>query len=107
MKNDNLAIVVLSCDKFSSLWPLFFHRLKKFFPDIGHKIYLLSNFKDITFEHDLEINLIKTGKDVSWSYNLKKLLTSLDEENILFLVDDGLLSNHVNKSKFENLYKLF
>ena len=107
MKNDSLAIVVLSCDKFSSLWPIFFHRLKKFFADIGSKVYLLSNFKDISFKHDIAINLIKTGKDISWSYNLKKLLFSLNEENILFLMDDGLLSNYVNNSEFQNLYKDF
>ena len=41
------------------------------------------------------------------SYNLKKLLLSLNEENILFLMDDGLLSKYVNNSEFENLYKDF
>lgn len=107
MKNKELAIVVLSCDKFSTLWPLFFDRFNKFFPDIGAKVYLLSNFKNLEFKTDTQINLIKTGEDISWSYNLEKLLISLEEEKVMFLMDDGLLSNHVNKAKFENIYKEF
>lgn len=110
MKNKDLAIIVLSCDKFSSLWPLFFSRLNKFFPadiDIPVKLYLLSNFCEFKSDCNLEINLIKTGEDISWSCNLRKLLSSVDEENILFFMDDGLLSAPVDKKRFINIYKEF
>ena len=58
MRNNDLAVVVLSCDKFSSLWPLFFKRLDKNFPINCAKVYLLSNYIDVSVESSNSVKVV-------------------------------------------------
>jgi hypothetical protein len=108
MLNKDLGIVVLSCDKFSSLWPLFFNRFERFFCSQSFNIYLLSNHTDINFsQSSLKVNLIKVGDDISWSSNLIKLIKSIPEQNLLFFMDDAPLSKEVDMNKFDNALSAF
>ena len=108
MLNKDFGIVVLSCDRFSSLWPLFFNRFERFFRSQSFNIYLLSNHKDINFsQSSLKVNLIKVGDDISWSSNLIKLIKSVPEKNLLFFMDDAPLSKEVNVNKFDNALSAF
>lgn len=107
MKNHDLAIVVLSCDKFSSLWPLFFKRFEKYFSYELAEIYLLSNHADFVQEKKQLINVRCIGEDLSWSSNLRKLLGTLHEENVLLFMDDAPLSKSVDIEKFKAIYDEF
>ena len=108
MLNKDFGIVVLSCDRFSSLWPLFFNRFERFFRSQSFNIYLLSNHKDINFsQSSLKVNLIKVGDDISWSSNLIKLIKSVPEKNLLFFMDDAPLSKEVDMNKFDNALSAF
>jgi hypothetical protein len=51
MTNNNLSIVVSSCDSYSDLWNPFFTLLKKYWIGIEkYPIYLCTESKKITFE---------------------------------------------------------
>lgn len=107
MSAKNLAVIVLSCDRFASLWPLFFKRLDMHFPqDIG-KIYLLSNHFDFTSDGLHLVNVIKIGQDVSWSDNLKCLLSLIREQNVLLLMDDGPLCKNLSREVLKDYYESF
>ena len=107
MKNNKLAIVILSCDKFSSLWPLFFKRLDENFPINCAKVYLLSNHINSNIKSDHAVEVVCVGDDISWSSNLRKLLIGISEQNILLLMDDAPLSQVVKVKDFQHFYNLF
>ena len=107
MRNNDLAVVVLSCDKFSSLWPLFFKRFDKYFPDNCAKVYLLSNYIDLTVESSNSVKVVCVGKDISWSANLRKLLSGISEQNVLLLMDDAPLSQAIEIEEFQFFYNSF
>ncbi len=107
MRNKELAVVILSCDKFSSLWPLFFKRLDEYFPRSNIKFYLLSN--NLAYEADTyhSVEVICVGDDISWSDNLRKLLVQINEKNVLLLMEDGPLAKNVNIEKLNSYHDIF
>jgi len=107
METKELAIIVLSCDKFSSLWPLFFKRLDQHFPVSSSKIYLLTNYLNYTAQGKHAVEGVCVGGDVSWSDNLVKLLSGIKESNVLLLIEDGPFSARVDIGKVEFFYQLF
>lgn len=107
MTNNELAVVVLSCDKFSSLWPLFFKRLDRNFPTNCAKVYLLSNHIDLNVKSDHAVEVVCVGDDISWSANLRKLLIGISEPNVLLLMDDAPLSQVVEVEEFQHFYSSF
>ncbi len=100
----NLAILVLSCDKYSGLWDLFFSRWHKFWPDCEHRVYLLSNQK---LYQDQRITTICTGEDKDWSSNLQFALDIIDADNILLMIEDAPLDQKVENIKFVAIYERF
>lgn len=107
MKNEDLALIVLSCDRFASLWPLFFNRLSKYFPQNFANIYLLTNFLSFEQHIDHNIEVFDVGEDISWSSNLRKILDAIDEQNILIMMDDAPLAKCLDRRDLQNYYDLF
>jgi hypothetical protein len=103
MKN-KLAILVLSCDKYASLWPLFFDRFKRFWPDCEYPIFLLAN--EFNFQRD-GVETIKIGPDKDWTSNLMRALEFVDAENVLLMLDDAPLAAKVDSDKFSDLISIF
>ncbi|MCC5610839.1 hypothetical protein LC612_29860 [Nostoc sp. CHAB 5834] len=97
----DVAVVVISCDKFSSLWDLFFERFSRFWPDFEGQMYLISNHKD--FERE-GVKTICVGDDRDWSSNLEIALSRIPEDNLLLMLEDAPLDRGVDHS---NLTKIF
>ncbi len=97
----NVAALVVSCDNYSDIWPIFFSLYRKFWPDNPlEKTYLLTNFLEPYYEG---VEIIGVGEDVSWSDNLAAALLRIEEEYILLLLEDLLLTDYVNAKSFEEL----
>ena len=62
------ALLVISCDKYADLWPIYFGSLFKYWPNCPFKIYLGSNFK--IYDHK-DVTMINVGEDYDYSSNLK------------------------------------
>ena len=90
---DKLAVLVVSCDRYSDLWNPFFTCFKRFWPDCPFNVYLLSNKK--TF-HRGGITNITIGEDLSWSDSLIKGVKQLEENYVLLFLDDLFLHAPVN-----------
>jgi hypothetical protein len=99
-----LAVVVISCDNYSSLWDIFFSRFQKFWPDCPYEKYLVTNFKKFDY---YGVNCVNVGEDRDWSSNLLNALTFIPETNLLLFLEDSPLNSVVNQSMFESVYEEF
>lgn len=97
-----LAILVVSCDKYSDLWPPFFKLFRIFWPDCIYPIYLGSNN---TIYPDDSIHMITIGDDSSWADNLKLMLDQVKEEYVLMLLEDFFLEKKVEGKYIEELFE--
>lgn len=96
-KNENFAILVLSCDKYSDLWDGFFKCFFKNFPSgSNYKIYLGSNTK--IFEHPQVLSIL-SGHDDDWSSSYIRILRQIPEVKILVLLEDIFISSPINIAK--------
>lgn len=100
-KYDNqLSILVVSCDKYSDLWDTFFVLLEKYWPDCPYKIYFGSNFKKC--EHSRAIPIL-IGEDKSWTENVSAMLQSVPTKYVLIFLEDYYLSATPDTEKFRAL----
>lgn len=98
--SQDLAVLVISCDKFSSWWDLFFNRMKKFWPDCSFNAYLLTNKKP--YERK-DVTTISVGEDRDWSSNLLVALESIEEEYLLLMLEDSPFDYKVDNYAFLSL----
>jgi hypothetical protein len=97
---DSLAVLVVSCDKYSDLWRPFFDSFRRFWPDCPFNVYLLSN----TTSYDVVgVRNILSGNDVSWSDSLRKGVSQLKEDYVLLFLDDLLLHRPVNTKRVSEI----
>lgn len=96
MKN-KYAIVVLSCDKYSSLWKPFFSQFRKYWPQCPFNLYLGSNTKKY---NDSFVPTILSGKGVDWSSDLLSILNKIREKYIFLWLDDFFPIENVDTKLF-------
>jgi len=97
----DLAIVVLSCDKYRDLWAPFFHCFQRFWPDCPFPVYLFANQQ--RFEGAPGIVTVLSGEDRDWSSSIKTCLQQLREEYVLVLFDDVFLSRQIGPEQLAPL----
>lgn len=91
------VIVVSSCDAFKDCWEPFLYSVKKYLAEMPYEIYIISNFLELP---DDKIAFIKVGEDKGWASNLKKALTQIDADYILYMQEDYWLTRNINTDKF-------
>lgn len=102
MKNNEIGIVILSCDKYSDLWDGFFAQLNKFF-NIPNNKYLISNSRTYINKKVNNLTVIKTGEDANWSSSLLAALEQIPDSKILVILEDIYLTDHVDISLFKKI----
>ncbi len=95
--NNNIDIVVISCDNYSDVWPYFFNNFFDNWKDCPLEVYLISNKK--TFNHE-KVKNINIGEDISWSTNLKKGIKSLKKEYVVLFIDDLIINKIISNNFF-------
>ena len=98
--NKKFAILVLSCDKYSSLWKPFFRQFHKYWPDCPYKIYLGS--ESLVYYEDKKIRTLKSNKLQDWSTRLLAILNQIKEEYIFIWLDDIFLIDNVDTKLFQD-----
>jgi hypothetical protein len=96
---NNIAFVVLSCDNYSDLWPVFISQFEKNWPDCTLEKFFVTNHKIIPKS---SLNELKIGDDISWSDGLIKALKFLrkDFTYALITLEDLPIVNRVNNIEF-------
>lgn len=102
--HNNVAILIPSCDKFSDVWPIFFELFDKYWPQCPFKIYLGTNY--LEYKNKKNISTIKIGKDISWADNTRKMLSFLEEEYVIILLDDFFLNKKIDNHKLNKIIDL-
>jgi len=103
---DNIALLVISCDKYQDLWNKYFTLFKKYWPDCPFPIYLQTNFMD--FDCEINVNIIKVGIDNSWSDGLMKSLSHLEKfDYVLLMMEDMFLNHKVDNSQIVSIIAEF
>jgi hypothetical protein len=101
-KND-IAVLVLSCDKFSDAWDPFFNMFFKYWPDCPYTIYLCAETRDY---EDKRVKTIKPGKELGWSARLQWALQNIPEEYVLFLLEDYIFLKPVSSERIERHFNI-
>jgi len=98
--DDDIAILVPSFDGYQDLWKSFFSCFFKYWPDCPYPIFLGSNFQ--TYDDPL-VSPIRIGEDKDYSSNLIAMLSHMEHEWVIVMLDDVLLSAPVHTSKVKRI----
>lgn len=103
---NKVAVVVLSCDNYSDLWPIFIEQFENNWPDCPFDKYISTNFLSAKSDSFKDI---KIGKDNSWSDGVFKTLNALKEkyEYALITLEDLMLIEKVNNEQFNYIASEF
>lgn len=93
MNGNGVAILVVSCDRYSDLWKPFFDCFAKYWPDCPFRKYLGCN--NLDFEYP-DLAVLKIGEDRSYSDNLVAMLDQIPEEWVICWVEDRIISGAVS-----------
>ena len=100
MMKDELAVLVVSCDKYSDLWDYFFSLKNIYWHDCDIPFYIGSN--TVRYSSSDIVN-ISIGKDASWTENVKKMLSSIQEKYVIILLEDFFFQDFVDNNKIHEL----
>lgn len=95
MQLGDTAIVVVSFDGYSDIWPVFAQGFNRFWSDRPFETYLVTNDAEPSFD---KIKVVKTGEEISWSRRLRTALSQIDSEYIILLLEDYLLCKDVDNA---------
>lgn len=88
---EKAVVMVLSFDKYSDLWPVYFDCAKRFW-QATLPTYLVTNEKQPEFEG---VHVITTGPEVSWSRRARKAVEAVDAQYILLMLEDYYVTSNV------------
>lgn len=100
MDKQNFSILVLSCDKYADLWPVFFDRWFSLESDLSkqYQVFLGANQKEYEGAHPVETLL--SGADTDWSSSFINILRQVKSKKILVLLEDLLLKEAIEPARF-------
>lgn len=87
-----IAVLVVSCDRYDDLWKPFFNCFFKYWPDCPFKVYLGTNHRVLA---DARVTTISIGDDRSYSENLLAMLEHIPARWVIFWVDDRFVAGPV------------
>ncbi len=91
----SLAILVLSCDKYSDLWDDFFNLKERFWPDCPYPCYLATDTIDYKREG---VKLIKFGDIRTWTICARKAIKQIKEPYIALFLEDAFICKAIDTS---------
>ena len=91
----NCGILVLSCDKYADIWPVFFEFLFKHWNDCPYKIYLSSN--TISFNNP-KVKTVLSGTPKDWSTDTRSILQQIKEEYVIVILEDYFIYAHPDQA---------
>ena len=97
---NKIAFVVLTCDQYSDLWPMFIHFFDKNWADCKFDKFFITNNQTVAGS---SFKTIKIGEDKSWSDGLLKAIKVLKSkyEYLLITLEDWPIIAKVNQEKLD------
>lgn len=103
-KTSKLAILMLSCDKYSDLWDDFFNLKERYWPDCPYHCYLATDKKEYRREG---VDVIHFGDIRTWSICAVKAIEQIKEPYIALFLEDAFIYNKIDTSIIEENLNLF
>jgi hypothetical protein len=106
----DLAILVNSTDGYADTWQPFFTLFAAYWPDCPFPIVL--NTETLDYKHPgLDIHVSRTWPDPTqprpdWSESVRRCLTGMDAEVVLYLQDDYFVNDPVHVESIERFARL-
>lgn len=94
----SLAIVVASCDKYADLWLPVVSQLNINWPDCPYNFYIVGNEQRRDFKN---FKQLLVGQDRDWSTTMKAAIEQIDEDYVLFWLDDVFLNSKVDTQEIK------
>ncbi len=94
-KKKNLAILVLSCDKYSDLWDDFFNLKERFWRDCPYSCYLATDTVD--YQRD-GVQLLHFGNIRTWTICARKALEQIAEPYVALFLEDAFIYKQIDNS---------
>ena len=88
-----LAILVVSCDKYSDLWDDFFNLKERFWPDCPYPCYLSTDTVDY---QRAGVNLIHFGNIRLWSECVREALKQIKEPYVALFLEDAFIYKKID-----------
>jgi hypothetical protein len=103
---NKIAILIISCDKYSDLWQTCANMFEKFWADCRFDKFIVSNFKNCTEDG---FQNIKIGADKSWSHGLKLALNHLESnyEYVFTMVEDYYFNEKIDNNYIVSMFDEF
>lgn len=100
--NNNLSIIISSCDNYSDCWEPMIYSLSKYWKENPYEINIICNHKSAPIP---KVNFIKIGEDKGFCSNLKLALNEVKTEFVLLFLDDYFLEQKINSEVISNHLK--
>jgi hypothetical protein len=93
MKEEDVAVLVMSCDAYADIWPAFYGFFFKYWNDCPFTIYNAANH--LNFSHPRVVNL-HAGHDLDWSSVRKSVLKQIKEKYVILFLEDYFILQPVD-----------
>jgi len=106
LSTKKIAVLVISCDKYSDLWEPCAKVFNKYWPDCPYDKYFATNTKEFS---SLGFSPILMGEDQTWSYGLKFALTKLEMkyDYVLTLLEDYYFIEKLDNDYITKMFDSF
>lgn len=91
-----VAMLVVSCDRYSDMWEPCFTLLDRYWPDRDFDVYLMTNFRDFEWPG---VRVVKVGEDVAYADNLRAAIQHVRHDWILLWLEDLLLCSPIDNAR--------
>lgn len=105
----NFEILIITCDKTQWILPLTFYFLNKYLPkNFTNKITILGfNKPNIEFSNNYNFKSLGENQNINnWSNDIYNYTKTIDNEYIMFLLDDFFLLDHLRIDKLKQIIQL-
>lgn len=90
-----LAILVLSCDKYSDLWDDFFNLKERFWPDCPYSCYLATDTKEYQRNG---VEVIHFGNIRTWTICAREAISHIKEPYVALFLEDAFIYKTIDSS---------
>jgi len=105
----DITIVINSCDTYSDLWDPFFALLKKNWPECPYRIILNTEQRKYNFDGlNIDVYNIESrlrNKSIGYGKRFKNVLKHIDTEYVLIMLDDFFIRSEVNTEEIQSCKK--
>lgn len=104
MKNNDVTIVVNTCDAYNDVWELFFCAFNEYWDDCEYDIVINTESKIYDNNNDIITHTFqhKPGQDL-WGLRLQETLKSIKTPFVIMLYDDFILEGKVNTQEINKI----